>query len=456
MKFSSFRRYVVLLCLQSTLTSTGVFAHESCCKHKVSKQFHAEPQYIDDPTDSIPPPMWKGEFQWIDDPTDTKPDGWDDEDDGEWVPIRILNPKYTWKPRTIPNPRYVQPPTFWERLRTEVYAALPWVNLGVFITSFLSLIHLPVGWLKLWLGKFQNESSPSFSNVFTLLKAALLGLSVPLCSCGSLPLCAGLLHQGVPLAPAMTFLIASQAAGLDSAAITFGLLGAHAVLGRLVGAIVLAVAAGMACPTRSLTKPMNDGNAPSCHTSAVTSTSAIGTLLGTSTEIFPAVLLGLTLSTAALHFLPIFDRFGTSDATSSLWTKLGLLASAVPLQLCEHTAVTLAAAIQKAGGSPGLAFGFLLSAPAINMPSLLFLWSHGGTAVVVRVATSLVTTALVLAYVVDVNKMDFLAGQAAGEMPSLPKWFQGCSVYLTGGLVLAGLYRKYSTSSSQSTITPCC
>ena len=40
----------------------------------------------------------------------------------------------------------------------------------------------------------------------------------------------------------------------------------------------------------------------------------------------------------------------------------------VALQLCEHATVTLAAGVQKGGGSAGLAFAFLLAAPATNVP----------------------------------------------------------------------------------------
>ena len=47
-------------------------------------------------------------------------------------------------------------------------------------------------------------------------------------------------------------------------------------------------------------------------------------------------------------------------------TRLATLAATIPLQLCEHATVTLAAGVQKGGGSAGLAFAFLLAAPATN------------------------------------------------------------------------------------------
>ena len=93
-------------------------------------------------------------------------------------------------------------------------------------------------------------------------------------------------------------------------------------------------------------------------------------LADTAYEVFPSVLLGLALSTYIVHFYPTFFNPGTvaaggGAATAGVLMRWILLATAVPMQLCEHTTVTLAAAIQKSGGSPGLAFGFLLSATTL-------------------------------------------------------------------------------------------
>ena len=57
------------------------------------------------------------------------------------------------------------------------------------------------------------------------------------------------------MAVVVAFLTASQSAGLDSAAITVGLLGFSATLCRLAGAVVLAVCAGMAVPSCAAAPP---------------------------------------------------------------------------------------------------------------------------------------------------------------------------------------------------------
>lgn len=490
---------VSLLVLVLLLVSCCEFtrAHESCCKfklHQHDEHHQQEPAWIDDPTDTTAPPaIWEDQPRYMDDPNDTKPEDWDDEDDGDWAPVTILNPAYTWKPRQIPNPEYVPPPTYWDKLQVEILAAVPWVTVGVLITGMLSLISLPMDTMHWWLIQASSSTSSSaennkrgyniiFGRILPLLSAALLGLATPLCSCGALPLCAALLKQGVPFSSALAFLTASQSSGLDSAAVTYGLLGARAMLGRLGGAIALAVAVGLVCPSDDNTNiskqvatneqkakvpPVNSKKATSHDTSPLPSSSSslpifsrvLSTCLETATEIYPTVLMGLILSTAALHFSPSLTSY-VSSSDDDLWMRVMLLVSAVPLQFCEHTSVTLASAIQKAGGSPGLAFAFLLSAPATNLPTILWMWNYfgrrgHGVLLPLTILMVLCGTALFLSYIVDISQLDLLAGESTGEMAQLPGWLADSSPYLAASLWLAGVYQKYcyysAASSSAST-----
>ena len=96
---------------------------------------------------------------------------------------------------------------------------------------------------------------------------ALLGLVAPLCSCGtSWPVAGSFIASGVPLPTVVAFLTATQSTGLDSAAVTYGLLGPQAALLRLTGAVVLAVASGLAVSdtgesfTTRRTERTNDDN----------------------------------------------------------------------------------------------------------------------------------------------------------------------------------------------------
>ena len=220
------RRLVVLLL---GLLVGSSLAGESCCERKARL---AKLQYIPDENELPPDVDANGNPRLIPDPDDEKPDEWDDESDGVWEPAELENPAFNWTPRLIPNPDY-KPPSFREELTAEITKALPWVILGVIITALLEAVQLPMTTLT---GLLRGAGP---------LGGALIGLATPLCSCGALPVAAGFVAQGVPLGAVVAFLTASQSAGLDSAAITWGLLGPTATAWRLGGAAVLATLAGL-------------------------------------------------------------------------------------------------------------------------------------------------------------------------------------------------------------------
>jgi len=82
-----------------------------------------------------------------------------------------------------------------------------------------------------------------FSSVF---KAALLGIPIPLCSCGVLPAAASLKKQGANNGAATAFLISTPESGVDSIAITYALLDPLMTVVRPLAAFVTATIAGVA------------------------------------------------------------------------------------------------------------------------------------------------------------------------------------------------------------------
>jgi uncharacterized membrane protein YraQ (UPF0718 family) len=85
-----------------------------------------------------------------------------------------------------------------------------------------------------------------------IVAAALMGALLPFCSCGVVPLVAGLLAAGVPLAPVMAYWIASPLMNPTQFLVTAGGLGIGFALAKAAGAIGMGVASGYA--TMALTR----------------------------------------------------------------------------------------------------------------------------------------------------------------------------------------------------------
>ncbi len=78
----------------------------------------------------------------------------------------------------------------------------------------------------------------------SILLATAIGAFSPFCSCTVIPVVAGLLIGGVPLAPVMAFWVASPTMDPEIFALTVGMLGWPLAVSRLVATLVLSLAAG--------------------------------------------------------------------------------------------------------------------------------------------------------------------------------------------------------------------
>ncbi|MCG8531340.1 MAG: permease, partial [Desulfovibrionales bacterium] len=79
-----------------------------------------------------------------------------------------------------------------------------------------------------------------------VLLSTLFGIPIPLCSCGVVPVAAGLKKQGANSGSALSFMIATPESGVDSIAVSYAMLDPIMTLVRPIAAFVTAVATGIA------------------------------------------------------------------------------------------------------------------------------------------------------------------------------------------------------------------
>ena len=82
-------------------------------------------------------------------------------------------------------------------------------------------------------------------NLWTILKAALIGGPLPLCSCGVLPMAVALRRKGASREATVSFLISTPETGEEAILLTWGLLGPVMAIARPIVAVVTAVVGGL-------------------------------------------------------------------------------------------------------------------------------------------------------------------------------------------------------------------
>lgn len=76
----------------------------------------------------------------------------------------------------------------------------------------------------------------------TLATAA--GAVIPICSCGIVPVLAGMVEAGIPLGPTMAFLVAAPMLNIPTVFMTAGVLGWKMAIGRILATFAIALAVG--------------------------------------------------------------------------------------------------------------------------------------------------------------------------------------------------------------------
>jgi len=78
-----------------------------------------------------------------------------------------------------------------------------------------------------------------------VILAAVFGIPIPLCSCGVVPVAAGLKKQGANNGAALSFMIATPESGVDSIAISWAMLDPIMTIMRPLAGFITAVSTGI-------------------------------------------------------------------------------------------------------------------------------------------------------------------------------------------------------------------
>lgn len=222
-------------------------------------------------------------------------------------------------------------------------------------------------------------------SLWSAAKAALIGVPLPLCSCGVVPTGIGLMKRGASRAATVSFLISTPQTGVDSIAVTYGFFGWVFAIFRPLAAFVSGIVGGAAT---LLLKPQTteeqhwlkyhvkaedaldkDGHALTFAEKLKRGLNfAFDDLLG---DISNWLLLGLAVATLISMAIPA--DFFSSTVGSGIGAKLLMMAVGIPLYVCSTASIPIAAVLMTKGLSAGAAFVFLMTGPATNAATMLII-----------------------------------------------------------------------------------
>lgn len=256
----------------------------------------------------------------------------------------------------------------------------PWLIVGFLLAGMVGVL-MPREWAEKAMGKAKGWKG--------VLNAVLIGVPLPICSCGVLPLTQALRKSGASKGAAAGFLISTPQTGIDSILATYSLLGPFFAIMRPIAAFLTGIVGGgiVNLMTKNDVEVLTQSNGGTekkagcccccCHgkeeRKEEKKPNFVIASLKKSWELFREVVkplfVGLIIAAVVTAFVPE-NFFATTFGGNDLLAMPAMILIGFPMYVCSTASIPIAASMIAKGLTPGAAFVFLMVGPAINAASL--------------------------------------------------------------------------------------
>ena len=269
----------------------------------------------------------------------------------------------------------------------------PWLLLGLLLSGMLH-VFLPAGFVR---RKFHG-----FAGV---IKAVLLGVPLPLCSCGVVPAGIGLKNQGASNGAAVGFLISTPQTGVDSVLVAASFFGWPFAIFKMLAAAVTGVVGGWCTDLVQADDIKGSDSGQHSHSHAGDeSLPAWRRVWDHAIEIVRSIwgwlLIGVVISAAIEVLVPdsVLVSIGQWGLIPAMFF---VLLFSTPLYVCATASVPIAAVLVAKGLPPGAALVFLMAGPATNITTIGAIFARFGVKTLLVYLGTIIFGSMALAWMFD-------------------------------------------------------
>jgi uncharacterized protein len=295
------------------------------------------------------------------------------------------------------------------------------------------------------------------NNFRSILNAALLGVPLPLCSCGVIPTGISFYKHGASKASTVSFLISTPQTGVDSIFVTYSLLGLPFAIIRPIVAFVTGLFGGV------ITKRIDKTSGDVREDSGVNGDEIPKGIFPKFKEMFRYsfieflqdisnwLIIGLLIAALISVFVP--DDFFADKIPNNFVGMLLILVIAIPVYICATASVPVAAVLMLKGLSPGAALVLLMAGPATNAATITMIGKILGKKSLIGYLGAIISGALLAGLFIDyfLPPEWFRLSEHFGHMghnhkEMLPMWLKAGSAILLSLLIINGYLQKFLKS----------
>jgi len=307
--------------------------------------------------------------------------------------------------------------------------------------------------------------------LLSVLKAAILGIPLPLCSCSVIPVGISLREKGASRGATASFFVSTPEIGVDSFILSWVLLGPAVAFARVATTFLSALSVGVGvdrwggditkakqvvvskpcCGSNNHTQEdqatqQNLGDKKDCcavlnnndRTSPISRCFryAFVTMVD---DLATLLIMGFVLAGCFTYFIP--DDFVSNLNVSQTWSMILMLLISLPTYVCSLSSTPLAAAMLSKGVDPGSVLVFLLAGPATNITTIMAINRELGLKSCLIYIFGIAGVSLVAGSVLSFvfKSGNFLGAHAHSHAQSA---FETICALTLAGLLLLSVYRR--------------
>ncbi len=248
-------------------------------------------------------------------------------------------------------------------------------------------------------------------NFFTLLSIILIGMILPICCIGSLPMAIGFRQKGVKLGNVLAFLVATPATSITAVLLTLKFFGVYFTIYLCVSVLILGFIIGI---LGNIFDKKEEGLNNKSNTTGIdfltqflpkkTFFEKVKSVLYYSFVYLPKeigleILIGLLLASfiSSLNILKIF----VENYLAGVYGYLFSVIFGVLMYICSTASVPLVYALNQQGLSIGPSLVLLILGPLTNYATLLVVRKEFGNKVLIFYLTTIIIFSVISGYVLE-------------------------------------------------------
>ncbi len=325
----------------------------------------------------------------------------------------------------------------------------PYLMLGFFFAGVLYLL-FPKNKVRRYMGR---------NRIGSVINASILGIPLPLCSCGVIPTGLSFYRNGASKGSTVSFLVSTPQTGIDSILVTYSMLGLPFALIRPFVALATGISGGLL--TNRITRKEKEEQVIETDNNYLLPEGFFPRMKAMLRyafveflqDIMGWLIIGLLIAALIAVFIP--DDFFAGRASNDILEMLIILIAAIPVYVCATASVPIAAVLMLKGLSPGAALVLLMAGPATNAATITMIGKVMGRKSLVSYLVSIISGALIFGFLINT----FLPGKwfvlpqnmVSHDHQMLPEWLTIASAVILVLLIINGYMKRFSGKRKDKT-----